>query len=249
LQDVTAAGATGCLAVADVADPAALLAAIATIEAELGAIDVWVNGVGVSAYGRFLDLTEQDYLRVNQVTYLGTVHGTHVILPRMMARGGGSIVNIGSAVAKRAVPLQSAYSAAKFAVFGFTEALRAELRHEGSPVQLSIVHPPSTNTPCFEHAANRLADGVPCPPPPVYAPELTAEAIELAVTRRLAEVKVGGCPIPAVKAGCHRASHRLTLGSYRRRGLGTLPGWRQHTTRGAKRPSLRDKPWLRSQEA
>jgi short-subunit dehydrogenase len=192
LKDVQRAGGKGCTAVADVADAAALEKAVSQIEAQLGLIDVWVNGVGVSAYGRFLDLTEADYGRVTQVTYLGTVNGTRAILPRMMSRQRGTIINIGSAVAKRAVPLQSAYSAAKFAVAGFTEAVRAELIHEASPVRLGIVHPPSTNTPFFEHAANRMDDGVPRPPPPIYAPELTAEAIYITATTGRREVKVGG---------------------------------------------------------
>ncbi|MDJ0390053.1 SDR family oxidoreductase [Roseomonas sp. E05] len=192
LADVRRAGGKGCAAAADVSDAAALERAATEIEAKLGPIQAWVNDAGVSAYGRFMDLSEEDYLRVTQVTYLGVVNGTRVALRRMQPRNRGTIVNIGSAVAMRAVPLQSAYSAAKYAVAGFTEAVRAELLHDNSAVHLGIVHPPSTNTPFFNHAASRLKDGVPRPPPPVYEPEIVAEAIHLAVTSRRREVKVGG---------------------------------------------------------
>jgi len=192
LADVRRAGAQGCFAIADVSDPDAIEAAVEQIETELGPIDAWINVAGISSYGRFLDVPDRDYRRVTDVTYLGTVHGTRAILPRMMRRGHGSIVNIGSAIAKRAVPLQTAYSGAKHAVAGFTEALRAELIHEGSKVQLSIVHPPSVNTPFFQHAGNHMGQGVPRPPPPVYAPEVVADAIFLAVTTGRREVKVGG---------------------------------------------------------
>ena len=192
LSDVRQTGARGCYAVADVASPAALEAAAAEIEAKLGPIDAWVNCAGVSVYGRFMDITEEEYNRVTAVTYLGQVHGTRVALRRMLPRNHGNIVNVGSAVALRAVPLQVPYSAAKYAVAGFTEAVRAELLHEDSAVQIGIVHPPSTNTPFFNHALSKLADGVPRPPPPVYQPEIVAEAIHLAVTTGRREVKVGG---------------------------------------------------------
>ncbi|KAA2214454.1 SDR family oxidoreductase [Teichococcus oryzae] len=192
LEDVRAAGARGCYAVADVASPAALEQAAAEIEEKLGPIRAWVNGAGVSAYARFMDLTEEEYNRVTAVTYLGQVHGTRVALKRMLPRNQGNIVNVGSAVAMRAVPLQSAYCAAKYAVAGFTEAIRGELIHENSAVQIGIVHPPSTNTPFFNHALSKLEDGVPRPPPPVYQPEIVADAIHLAVTTGRREVKVTG---------------------------------------------------------
>ncbi|HWL80931.1 MAG TPA: SDR family oxidoreductase [Roseomonas sp.] len=194
LADVRRAGGAGCTAAADVSDAAALERAAAEIEEKLGPIEAWVNDAGVSAYGRFMDLSEEDYLRVTQVTYLGVVNGTRVALRRMQPRNRGTIINVGSAVAMRAIPLQSAYSAAKYAVAGFTEAVRAELLHDNSAVHLGIVHPPSTNTPFFNHAASRLKDrdGVPRPPPPVYEPEIVAEAIHLAVTQKRREVKVGG---------------------------------------------------------
>ncbi|MFC3127446.1 SDR family oxidoreductase [Pseudoroseomonas globiformis] len=192
LAEVREAGAGGAYAVADVASPAALEQAAAELEEKLGPIQAWVNGAGVSAYASFMDLTEEEYARITAVTYLGQVHGTRVALKRMLPRNKGNIVNIGSAVAMRAVPLQSAYCAAKYAVAGFTEAVRGELIHDNSAVQLGIVHPPSTNTPFFNHALSKLTDGVPRPPPPVYQPEIVADAIHLAVTTGRREVKVGG---------------------------------------------------------
>ncbi|MXP62223.1 SDR family NAD(P)-dependent oxidoreductase [Roseomonas sp. M0104] len=192
LADVRRAGGSGCMVAADVSDAEALERAAAEIEQKLGPIQAWVNGAGASAYGRFMDLPEEDYRRVTQVTYLGVVNGTRVALRRMQPRNHGTILNVGSAVALRAVPLQSAYSAAKYAVAGFTEAVRAELLHDSSRVHLGIVHPPSTNTPFFNHAASRLEDGVPRPPPPVYEPEIVADAIHLAITERRREVQVGG---------------------------------------------------------
>ncbi|HWX48763.1 MAG TPA: SDR family oxidoreductase [Roseomonas sp.] len=192
LGDVRRAGGAGCTASADVADAEALERAASEVEEKLGPIQVWVNCAGVSAYGRFMDLSEEEYRRVTEVTYLGVVHGTRTALRRMLPRDRGTIINVGSAVAMRAVPLQSAYSAAKYAVAGFTEAVRAELLHDNSHVRLGIVHPPSTNTPFFNHAASHLKEGVPRPPPPVYEPEIVAAAIHLAVTSNRREVKVGG---------------------------------------------------------
>lgn len=192
-EEVRQGGARTAIAEADVADSAALERAAAAIEAELGPIDAWVNCAGVGSYGRFMDLPEEDYERVTRVTYLGVVNGTRVALKRMLPRNRGNIVNVGSALALRAVPMQSAYSAAKHAVAGFTEALRAELVEARSAVQIGIVHPPATNTPFFSHAGAHLPEGgVPRPPPPIYAPEITADAIHLAVTQNRRSVRVGG---------------------------------------------------------
>ncbi|MDQ1081666.1 SDR family oxidoreductase [Pseudoroseomonas cervicalis] len=190
------AGGRACIAEADVSEAEALDKAADRTEQELGPIAAWVNCAGVSAYGRFMDLPEADYERVTRVTYLGVVNGTRSALRRMLPRDEGRIVNIGSAVAMRAVPLQSAYSAAKYAVAGFTEAVRAELIEARSRVQLGIVHPPSTNTPFFSHASAHLPEGgVPRPPPPVYAPEIVAEAIHLAVSSGRRSVRVTAQPV------------------------------------------------------
>ncbi len=193
-QDVEAAGSAACIAPADVTDLQALEAAAQRVENELGPIDVWVNGAGVGFVAPFMDITEEEFRRVTDVTYMGVVNGTRVALRRMVPRRRGTIVNIASLVAHRAAPLQSPYSGAKYAVRGFTELVRSELLHDRTGVHLAMVHPASINTPFFSHAGARM-DGVPRPPPPVYQPELVAEAVHLAIAERRREVMVGGITV------------------------------------------------------
>ena len=186
---VVTAGGTASLAVADVSDSKQLMAAADHIESELGPIDVWVNNAGVSVYGKFLDITEEEFQRVTQVNYIGTVNGTRIALGRMVPRNHGTIVQVLSAISYRAVPLQSPYSGSKYALRGFTEAVRSELEEEGSAVHLTMVHPPAVNTPFYNHATSHMPKSV-RPPPPVYQPEIIADAIYLAATTRRREVKV-----------------------------------------------------------
>ncbi len=190
-KDVAAAGGTASVAVADVADSAALEAAAAHIEGELGPIDVWINNAGVSVYGKFMDIEEDEFRRVTETNYLGTVNGTRVALRRMLPRNAGTIVQILSAISYRGVPLQSPYSGSKYALRGFTEALRADLANDSSAVHLTMVHPPAVNTPFYNHATSHMPKPV-RPPPPVYQPEIVADAIYLAATTRRREVKVTG---------------------------------------------------------
>lgn len=190
-KDVVAAGGTASVAVADVADSAALEAAAAQIEDELGPIDVWINNAGVSVYGKFMDITEDEFRRLTDVNYLGTVNGTRVALRRMLPRNKGTVVQILSTISYRGVPLQSPYSGSKYALRGFTEAVRAELANDNSAVHMTMVHPPAVNTPFYNHATSHMPKPV-RPPPPVYQPELVADAIYLAATTRRREVKVSG---------------------------------------------------------
>lgn len=190
-QDVSGAGGRAAVAPADVSDAAALERAASQVEDELGPIEVWINVAGVSVYGAFKDVTEEEFRRVTDVTYLGAVNGTRTALRRMLPRDRGTIVTVGSAIAYRGTPLQSAYSGAKYALRGFNEAVRSELIHDGSQVHLAIVHPPSVNTPFFSHAESRMAD-LPRPPPPVYQPEIIADALYFAATHRRREIVVGG---------------------------------------------------------
>ena len=182
-------GGTASVAVADVSDSAQLAAAADHIEAELGPIDVWVNNAGVSVLGKFLDITEDEFRRVTEVNYLGTVNGTRIALARMKPRDKGVIVQVLSAISYRGVPLQSPYSGSKYALRGFTEALRAELLEEDSGVHVTMVHPPAVNTPFYVHATTHLPKPI-RPPPPVYQPEIIADAIYFAATNRRREVKV-----------------------------------------------------------
>jgi len=189
--ELTATGALAATAEADVADSAALEAAAARIEQALGPIDVWINNAGTSTFSSFLDTPADEFDRVGAITYGGSVNGTRVALRRMEQNGRGTIVNVVSAVGFRGIPLMTPYSGAKYGLRGFTEALRAELLGRGSPVHLTMVHPPSTNTLFFSHGASKLEDA-PRPPPPVYEPEVVADAIYFAATHRRREIFVTG---------------------------------------------------------
>jgi NAD(P)-dependent dehydrogenase (short-subunit alcohol dehydrogenase family) len=175
----------------DVADAQAVETAAATLE-QHGAIDVWVNNAMASVFAPVHEITAAEYARVTQVTYLGVVHGTLCALHRMRARDRGVIVQVGSALAYRGIPLQSAYCASKHAIQGFTESLRCELMHEASQVRVTMVQLPALNTPQFDMVRTRLPRH-PQPVPPIYQPEVAARAI-LAASREPArrEWWVGG---------------------------------------------------------
>ena len=191
LQRVTKAGGIGHVVVADVSDNAALERAAVEVEAALGPIEVWINNAAIGFYGAFVDLPEAAFRRVVDVNLHGTVNGTRVALSRMRPRNRGTIVQVLSAISYRGVPLQSAYSATKFGLRGFTEAVRAELINERSRVNVTMVHPPSVNTPFYSHAGS-VMDKTPRPPPLVYQPEMIGEALYLAGTVRRREWHVGG---------------------------------------------------------
>ena len=189
--DLAGRGGTVAVFEADVADSAALRAAAAQVTATMGPFDVWVNNAGVSVFSKFADMSEDEFRRVNDVTYMGCVNGTRVALEHMRPRNIGTIVNVCSAIGFRGVPLQSAYSGAKWAMRGFSEAIRAELINDRSAIHLGVVYPPSVNTPFYNHAVAHT-DGLPRPPPPIYQPEIVADAIYLAATTRRRDVLVGG---------------------------------------------------------
>jgi NAD(P)-dependent dehydrogenase (short-subunit alcohol dehydrogenase family) len=176
VADVERAGQRAVAVPTDVADPQAVEAAAATVEAELGPIDVWVNNAMTSVFAPFTQVSEEEFRRVTEVTYLGVVYGTHAALRRMMPRNRGAIVQVGSALAHRGIPLQSAYCGAKHAIQGFTESLRCELLHEGSAVRVTLVHLPALNTPQFDWVLSRLPRR-PQPVPPIYQPEVAARAV------------------------------------------------------------------------
>jgi NAD(P)-dependent dehydrogenase (short-subunit alcohol dehydrogenase family) len=182
---------------ADVADAAAVEEAADVIERELGPIDVWVNNAMVSVFSPVKDMTADEFRRVTEVTYLGTVHGTLAALRRMQARDRGSIVQVGSALAYRGIPLQAAYCAAKHAIQGFCDSLRTELLHDGSSVRLTMVQLPAVNTPQFGWVKSRLPNKSQ-PVPPVFQPEVAAAAIVFAATHNRREMWVGGPTVSAV---------------------------------------------------
>jgi short-subunit dehydrogenase len=195
-RDVEAAGGTAVVCTADVADPVAVERAAARVEAALGPIDVWVNNAMASVFSPVREMDAAEFRRVTDVTYLGVVHGTMAALKRMLPRDRGVIVQVGSALAYRGIPLQSAYCAAKHAVQGFCESLRAELRHDGSRVRVTMVQLPALNTPQFSWVKSRLPHrGQPVPP--IFQPEVAANAIVWAAAHDRRELYVG---LPTVVA-------------------------------------------------
>lgn len=189
-REVEAAGGKALVLPTDVAGPEQVEAAAATVEAELGPIDIWVNNAMTSVFSPFKEMTADEFRRVTEVTYLGTVYGTMAALRRMLPRNRGVIVQVGSSLAYRGIPLQSAYSGAKHAVQGFTESLRAELLHDNSAVRLAMVQLPALNTPQFRWVKSRLPNKAQ-PVPPIYQPEVAAEAIVWAAYHERRELLVG----------------------------------------------------------
>jgi NAD(P)-dependent dehydrogenase (short-subunit alcohol dehydrogenase family) len=160
----------------DVADAAAVEEAAVEVERELGPIDVWVNVAFSSIFARFDEITPDEFRRATEVSYLGFVYGTQAALKRMKSRDAGAIIQVGSALAYRGIPLQSAYCGAKHAIQGFTESLRCELLHDKSHVHVTMVQLPALNTPQFSWVLSRLPKR-PMPVPPIYQPEVAARAI------------------------------------------------------------------------
>jgi NAD(P)-dependent dehydrogenase (short-subunit alcohol dehydrogenase family) len=161
----------------DVADGAAVERAADRVEAELGPIDLWVNDAFTGAIAFFDDLTPEEFERITMVSYMGFVHGTRAALKRMTPRNQGHVIQVGSALAYRGIPLQSAYCGAKHAIRGFTESVRTELKHTGSAVSISEVHMPGVNTPQFDWVLHRGIDHHPMPVPPIYQPEVCGRAV------------------------------------------------------------------------
>ena len=195
--ELEGAGARACSAAADVADFAQLSNAADTIERALGPIDIWVNDAMVTVFSPVEDLTVEEFRRVTDVTYLGAVNGTLIALKRMRARGRGHIVQIGSALAYRGIPLQAAYCGAKHGIRGFTAALRTELIYQRSPIRLSIVEMPAMNTPQFDWARTHVPHA-PQPMGKIYQPEVAAAAVERALVTGARELCVGSSTIKTV---------------------------------------------------
>ena len=169
------------------------------VESKLGPIDVWVNVAMASVFSPFLEMTPEEFRRVTEVTYLGYVYGTMSALRRMHARNRGAIVQVGSALAYRSIPLQSAYCGAKHAVVGFTDSIRCELAHTKSTVKVTVVHMPALNTPQFTWVKSRLPRK-PQPVPPIFQPEVAAEAIVHAALHPRREYWIGAPTVAAITA-------------------------------------------------
>jgi NAD(P)-dependent dehydrogenase (short-subunit alcohol dehydrogenase family) len=191
-RQVEEAGGEALVVPTDVADPGQVEDAVARIEAELGPVDVWVNVAFTSVFSRFEEIKPEEFKRVTEVSYLGYVYTTMAVLPRMKARGQGVIVQVGSALAYRGIPLQTAYCGSKHAIQGFHESLRCELLHEKSPVRVTMVQMPAVNTPQFSWVLSRLPRR-PQPVAPIYQPELAARAVVYAADHpKRREYWVGG---------------------------------------------------------
>jgi NAD(P)-dependent dehydrogenase (short-subunit alcohol dehydrogenase family) len=178
-REVEAAGGTALPIETDVADYAQVEAAAGQVEEKLGPIDVWINCAFASVFAPFPEITPDEFRRVTEVSYLGFVHGTMVALARMRPRDAGTIVQVGSALGERSIPLQSAYCGAKHAINGFTSSLRCELLHERSGIAITVVQMPAVNTPQFSWVRSRLPRH-PQPVPPIYQPEVAARAVVMA---------------------------------------------------------------------
>ncbi|MGZ4509729.1 MAG: SDR family oxidoreductase [Blastococcus sp.] len=175
-RDVERGGGTAIRLPTDVSDPDQVFAAVEKMESEAGPIDVWVNVAFTSVFAPFDKITPAEFRRVTEVTYLGYVYATQAVLPRMKARDRGTIVQVGSALAYRGIPLQTAYCGAKHATQGFHEALRCELLHEKSNVHVTMVQMPAVNTPQFSWVRSKLPRH-PQPVPPIYQPETVARNV------------------------------------------------------------------------
>jgi short-subunit dehydrogenase len=198
-REVEAAGGEALVVPADVADAEAVERAAERVERSFGLIDVWVNAALATVFAPFHLIAPDEYRRATEVTYLGFVHGTMAALKRMRTRDSGTIVQVGSALAYRSVPLQAAYCGAKAAIRAFTDSIRSELIHDRSKVHITMVQMPALNTPQFDWARNKLR-WRPQPLPPIFQPEVAARAIVFAASAGRREIYVGGPTVQAVFA-------------------------------------------------
>jgi short-subunit dehydrogenase len=189
-DEIEKLGSSAVVAPADVADANAVFAAAEQIRATFGPIDVWINDAMVTVFAPVWQIEPEEFRRVTEVTYLGVVHGTLAALRDMRPRGSGTIIQIGSALAYRGIPLQAAYCGAKHAIRGFTDSLRAELIHARLPIKVSMVQLPAVNTPQFSWARTRMGHE-PRPVPPVVQPEVIAEAVYRVARRPRRELWIG----------------------------------------------------------
>ena len=194
-KEIEDAGGRALVLPTDLADWDAVKSAASAVEEAFGPIDVWINNAMATIFAPFKDVEPDEYRRATEVTYLGTVWGTKAALDKMLPRDRGTIVIVGSALAYRGIPLQSAYCGAKHGVKGMFESLRTELRHDKSKVHLTMVQLPGVNTPQFLHGRSKMPK-VPQPMPPYYEPEVAASAVHWAAHNKRRELYVGG---PTVK--------------------------------------------------
>ena len=198
LADVKAAGGEALVIPTDVAHSDQVEAAAEAVEKQFGPIDIWVNNAMTTVFSPLKEITPEEFKRATEVTYLGTVYGTMAALKRMYSRDQGCIVQVGSALAYRSIPLQAPYCGAKHAIAGFTDSLRSELIHDHSKIHLTMVQMPALNTPQFSWCKTKLPRH-PQPVGPIFQPEVAAQAIVWAAHHRRREVYVGGSTVQAIE--------------------------------------------------
>lgn len=223
--EVESLGGKALVVPTDVADPEQVESAATAVEEHFGPIDTWVNDAMATVFARFLDVDPEEFKRATEVTYLGTVYGTMAAVKRMTARDSGTVVQVGSALSYRAIPLQSAYCGSKFAIRGFTDSVRTELMHDGSRVWITMVQLPALNTPQFNWCRTKLPNH-PQPVPPIYQPEVAAEAVYWASRHRRREVDVGFSAVKAIvgnKFAPGLADRYLARGGYDSQQVDGLP--------------------------
>ncbi|MFF7236095.1 SDR family oxidoreductase [Streptomyces collinus] len=199
-DEVAALGGRPLVQTADVSDPAQVEAVAEAAEKEFGPIDVWINCAFSSVFAPFEEITPEEFKRITEVTYLGFVNGTRAALKRMLPRDRGTIVQVGSALGERSIPLQSGYCGAKHAINGFTSALRVELLHRGSNVHVTVAQMPAVNTPQFDWVRDRLSKH-PMPVPPIYQPEVAARGVAYAADHpRRKQYYVGATTVATIWA-------------------------------------------------
>ena len=196
-REIESSGGAALVLPLDVADASAMEDAADTVEREFGPIDIWVNNAMTSVFSPIKEMQPEEYKRVTEVTYLGVVYGSLAALKRMLPRDRGTIVQVGSALAYRSIPLQSAYCAAKHAIAGFTDSLRCELLHDKSKVRVTMVQMPALNTPQFGWVKSRLKHRAQ-PVPPIFQPEVGAKAIYWAAHHTRREMYVGWPTVEAI---------------------------------------------------
>jgi NADP-dependent 3-hydroxy acid dehydrogenase YdfG len=196
-REIERAGGEALVLPLDVADAAAVEKAADEVVARWGRIDVWVNDAMVSVFAPVKEMKADEYRRVTEVDYLGYVHGTMAALKHMLPRDAGHVIQIGSALVYRSIPLQSAYCASKAAIRGFTDSLRCELHHDRSRVKLSMVQLPAVNTPQFDVVRSRLPNH-PQPVPPIFQPEVIARAVLWVADHPTRELWVGWSAVKAI---------------------------------------------------
>src|SRR5437763_3084944 len=197
-RDVEELGGKALVLPTDVADPGQVERAAAQVEESFGPIDIWVNDAMTSVFSPFKEMTPEEYKRVTEVTYLGAVYGTLAALRRMLPRDQGRIIQIGSALAYRGIPLQSAYCGAKHAIQGFTESVRSELIHANSHVTITMVQLPAVNTPQFGWVKSRLPHKAQ-PVPPIYQPEVIADAVTWVADHDRRQLFIGGSTVIVIQ--------------------------------------------------